>query len=182
MQGYPHPVPVYEFTWLCKGCQVFSLVGSLLRVFMRGYNCKIYPNPVPVCWIYLYNCISGLISLEGLKCVARDRQVRWLHLRKSVSIRVMIDGISDEKPAMIGIPTQWVDSGSYTYAGIVAIICTSTFHGLWLKLQWGICIQQPWSAVCRHSVLSIVKLWILLPLYLCVSYGVCSFSYRFILL
>ena len=131
-------------------CQVVSLVGSLLRVFMRGYNCKIYPNPVPVCWIYLYNCISGLISLEGLKCVSRDRQVRWLHLRKSVSIRVMIDGISDEKPAMIGIPTQWVDSGSYTYAGIVAIICTSTFHGLWLKLQWGICIQQPWSAVCRH--------------------------------
>ena len=83
-----------------------SLVGSLLRVFMRGYNCKIYPNPVPLCGIYLYNCISGLISLEGLKCVAKDRQVRWLHLRKSVSIRVMIDGISDEKPAMIGIPTQ----------------------------------------------------------------------------
>ena len=126
-----------KFTWLCKGCQVVSLVGSLLRVFMRGYNCKIYPNPVPVCGIYLYNCISGLISLVGLKCESKHRKVRWLHLRKSVSTCVMNDGIiSDEKQAIIGIPTQWVDS---TYTGMVAIyVCTSTYHGLWLKLQWGI--------------------------------------------
>ena len=82
--------------------------GQLAKsIHERLYNCKIFPNPVPVCEIYLYNCISGLISLEGLKCVSKHRKVRWLHLRKSESICVMIDGIiSDEKQAIIGIPTQ----------------------------------------------------------------------------
>ena len=51
MQDPPHPVQVYEFTRLCLSVKtvwgsacVATVLGILLSVFMRGYNCKILLN------------------------------------------------------------------------------------------------------------------------------------------
>ena len=46
-----------------------KILGSLLRVFMRGYNCKIFPYPVPLCGIYyIIVLVDSLVQKDSSVC------------------------------------------------------------------------------------------------------------------